>query len=547
MPQPFTPDTRVPELSSRVPWAKWELVALLIPLLVFVFLAAYKIHYPGLYYDEMFVISPAFKVPAYRSWLGVPLQISPYVGADKSWIYPPIFALFGVSALSIRLPAIVISCGTLVLGYSLVRRILSPAWALAFSVACAVHPAFIFLTKVDWGPQVIMLLLKALCLLLCFKWLDGARKSCWSILALWVLGFLDKFNFVWFAIALVFATGAIYRDLILRRVKELRPLTLVIAGIGLVGAGLLTLWIVFPLLQKPQTSAISYRFLHIWALYRYTCTGAATASMWFKSVPPMPTWTGWCVPILTIIFLLLAFVGYAENENAAKKIDRRTLRFCLWCLLMFGVIFLQIALTPQSGGAHHTIMLVPFDLLACFSAAYLWANSISGRKRRFIFALQGLALCLWLASNVESLEIHFNKFKDKNGFYGRFSPRIESLAKFLNKKGSGADAIYCVEWGVGNQLRALCKPAIAQKVRDSWQAFQGWSANQPDAQTMVAEVFRPQEKALYVSFTKEDPVFPEAQTHFAEMNASSGEKAEPVADLPAELAATYRVFQSYGR
>src|SRR5262249_18681961 len=205
----FAPDISIAGATCRASWAKWELVALLIPLLIFVLLATYRIHSPGLYYDEMFVISPAFNVPAYRTWLGVPLQISPYVGAEKSWIYAPIFALFGVSALSIRLPAILISCGTLVLGYSLVRRILSPAWALAFSIACAVQPAFIFLTKVDWGPQVIMLLLKALCLLLCFKWLDGATKSCWSILGLWALGFLDKFNFVWFAIALVIATCVI--------------------------------------------------------------------------------------------------------------------------------------------------------------------------------------------------------------------------------------------------------------------------------------------------------------------------------------------------
>ena len=80
-------------------------------------------------------------------------------------------------------------------------------------------------------------------------------------------------------------------------------------------------------------------------------------------------------------------------------------------------------------------MLFPFDLLACFSAAYLFANSISGRKRGLVLLAQGCILCLWTASNLESLTIHFGKFKDAAGFYGRFSPRIESLAKFLNKEG----------------------------------------------------------------------------------------------------------------
>ena len=544
MPFPSTPQIPLLGATVRERWAKWELVALLVPLLVFLALATYEIHRPGLYYDEMFVISPAYKVPAYRTWFGVPLQISPYVGAEKAWIYPPIFALFGVSALSIRLPAILISCGTLVLGYSLVRRILSPGWALAFSIACAVHPAFIFLTKVDWGPQVIMLFLKALCLVLCFRWLDGTTRTCWSILGLWVLGFLDKFNFVWFVIALVIATCAIYRDVILRKIKTLRPAVLAGAGIALVAAGLSTLWIIFPLLERPQTSALSGRLLHIWQLYQFTCTGLATAFMWFKSVPPFPSWTGWSVIALTIVFLILALLGYAENESPDKKIDLRTLRFCLWCLVMFGIVFMEIALTPQAGGAHHTIMLFPFDLLACFSAAYLFAKSIAGRKRGLVLLTQCCILCLWTASNLESLTIHFGKFKDAAGFYGRFSPRIESLAKFLNKEGRTAEAIYCIEWGVGNQLRALCKPEIAGKIRDDWPTFQDWSANKPDAQAIAMQIIPPHGKTLYISFTKQNAVFPIAQSHFAEMQALAATRVQPVSSLPADLAATYQVFQT---
>ncbi len=543
----MTPQSQSKGGSIGPSWAKWEFAALLIPLLTFVTLATHNIHAPGLYYDEMFVISPGFGVGAYKTWFGVPILISPYVGAYKSWVYPPIFALFGVSAWSIRLPAILVSCGTLVLGYALVRRVLTPRWALVFSVACATHPSFIFLTKVDWGPEVLMLFFKALCLLLCFRWLDGTKKTCWSVIVLWVLGFWDKFNFIWFVIALTTATCVIYRDVILQKLRSVPPRILAGAGAGLIAVGLLALWIIFPLLEKPQASALSDRLWHFWSLYEYTCTGLAPAAMWLKSVPPLPSWTGWSVIVLTIAFLVLALVGYAESKGAINQIDRRTLRFCLWCLLMFVIILLEIALTPQAGGAHHTIMLFPFDLLACFSAAYLFAHSISGPKRALILLLQGSVLCLWLASNLKGLEMQFEAFKDIAGFHGRFSPRIESLAKFLNKKGGSADAIYCVEWGLGNQLRALCKPAIAQKVRDDWQTFQAWSADRPDAQAIAARIFPPQEKDLYVSFSKSDPVFPLAQSHFEEMSASAGKPTPPASDLPPDLAATYQVFQSYSR
>jgi hypothetical protein len=545
VPEPFTPRTRLPEVTSARPWTRWEVTLLLIPLLGFVSLASYKVHAPGLYYDEMFVLSPATGTPAYRTLLGVPLLISPYVGADKSWFYVPIFALFGVSAMSIRLPAILISCGTLVLGYSLVRRILTPRWALAFTVACALHPGFIFLTKVDWGPQILMLFLKALCLLLLFRWLEGTKRIFWWLFGIWAFGFLDKFNFIWLVVALLLATPAIYGTEILRKLRSIPVGVLVAAAIGVCAAGFVTLWIIFPLLQKPQISAFSDRLFHIWTLYKYTCTGLATASIWFKSVPAFPSWTGWGVLASTNILLLLTLLACAGGGGARNKVDSRALRFCLWCLLMFGIIFLEIALTPQSGGAHHTIMLFPFDLLACFSAAFLLANAISLKKRGLIILFEGCVLALWVASNLRSLEIHFHKFADINSFRGRFSPRIELLASYLNAKAEQVQTIYCVDWGIGMQLAAICQPDVRHKVRDSWPIFKDWSPQSPNAKATVDRLFSPQGKALYLSFTEENSVFPEARHNFAEMEKLAGTRIRPLTFAPAELRDTYEAFESY--
>jgi hypothetical protein len=266
--------------------------------------------------------------------------------------------------------------------------------------------------------------------------------------------------------------------------------------------------------------------------------------MWFKSVPPLPTWTGWSVLALTIVFLVLALVAYAENGNANNKIDRRTLGFCLWCLLMFGIIFLEIALTPQAGGPHHTIMLFPFDLLACFSAAFLFVRALPLRMRLPVTLLQGIVLLTWAGAEVRSLQGHFIRFDEAANFWGRWSPQIEGLAKYLDKKGREADAIYCVEWGIGTQLTALCQPEIARKVRDYWPAFQNWSPTMPDARATAAQSFRPQERALYVSFSKADPVFLPAQSHFAEMKALVGKKTRLVSNVPPQLGQTYQVFES---
>ena len=53
----------------------------------------------------------------------------------------------------------------------------------------------------------------------------------------------------------------------------------------------------------------------------------------------------------------------------------------------------QIVITPQAGGPHHTLMLFPLDLLACFAAAFLFVNTMSVRKR-YVTTLLGRRLQL---------------------------------------------------------------------------------------------------------------------------------------------------------
>ena len=182
-------------------------------LLLYLALATYKIHLPGLYYDEMLFVGPAAgERPYLRVW-GLPLLTFPYIGALKAWLYTPIFKLVEPSAVSIRLPAILISCGTLTFGYLLLRRILTPRWAIVFTLACAYHPGFVLLTRVDLGPIALMLFFKALCLYLLFRWLETPRFLSWSLSVVVVtcaLGFFDKFNFIWFVVAVVFSTLAVY-------------------------------------------------------------------------------------------------------------------------------------------------------------------------------------------------------------------------------------------------------------------------------------------------------------------------------------------------
>jgi hypothetical protein len=532
----------LPLIARERTWARWETPTLLGLLSLYVALATYKIHLPGLYYDEMLFVGPAAGERPYLKCFGLPLLIFPYIGAFKSWIYTPIFALFGVSPMSIRLPAILISCGTLALGYSLVRRILTPRWAVAFTAACAVHPGFVLLTRVDLGPIALMLFLKALCLVLLFKWLEGPQRICWSVFGVCILGFFDKFNFIWFVVALAFSTPAIYGPEIFRKLRTVPARALVTIAVALVAVGLFVLWIVYPLLQRPHLQEFSGRFSQMWSLYESMSTGAATAYLWFKSAPTVPSWTGWGVLTVTAILLLLPLVSYCFRASASKSIDTRTLKFCLWSLLMFGIIWLEIVLTPQAGGPHHLIMVFPFDLLSGFSAAFLFASAFS-KMRWSVILLEGCVLLIYAASNLRSIEMQFAKFRDMRSFRGRWSPYSELLAAFLNEKAKNVDFIYTIDWGIGFELRALCRPDIRRKVRDYWPVFLGWSPDRPDATAEIAGVFPSGKKALYVSFVSDESVFPQALQNFERMRVMAGNTTKTVSNVSPAIAETYQIFE----
>jgi hypothetical protein len=497
--------------------------------------------------DEMDFVAAATGKRPYRGWLGIPLMVFPYIGALKAWTYIPIFALFGVSAVSIRLPAVLISCGTLAFGYALVRRILTPGWATAFTAACVVHPGFVLQTKVDWGPVVLMLFFKALCLYLVVKWLENPRLFSWSLagaVAACGLGFFDKFNFIWFVLALVGATLVVYwREI---RAKLIGVSKNLIGGIviAIIAAGALVLSVILPFVQPPHMESVSRRVSQIWSLYEVTSTGAATAFLWFKRLPNIPLWPGWAVLTATASFLLLTLVFYRRRPGSDFSVHSRAFRFCIWCLLMFAAIFMQIVLTPQAGGPHHTIMLFPLDLLACFAAAFLFTNTLSVRKRYVATLLGGIVLLIWTGSEMQTLQSHFRLFRDASSFRGAWSPRVELLVDYLNINGKQVDAIYCVDWGIGNQLAALCRPKIGRKVRDRWPTFKDWSAQKPDAEAAVKATFSPQVRALYLTFTEENSVFADARRNFLQMNSLAGNAAQAVTVVPPALGEVYQIFKS---
>ena len=110
----------------------------------FVTLAGLWPYRPGLYMDEaIFVGGVALggfaHTYVYQSFHHVPLLVIPYIGVVQSALFAPIFAIWGVSVPTIRIPVITLSAGTLVVAYFMGRDVIG-RWSAILVVLMGTCP-----------------------------------------------------------------------------------------------------------------------------------------------------------------------------------------------------------------------------------------------------------------------------------------------------------------------------------------------------------------------------------------------------------------------
>jgi hypothetical protein len=165
--------------------------------------AARGLSAPGLYYDEVIQAEQALEfldangrplqVPGADSarvlgrWL--PVFTQPYMGALKSQLLIPSFALFGASGASLRATTLLWGLLALLLAMLLAWRLLGLSAALLAGALLAVDPSFLFVSRHDWGSFALALLLRC------------------AGLYLFLIGWNRRANFILFASGLCFGLG----------------------------------------------------------------------------------------------------------------------------------------------------------------------------------------------------------------------------------------------------------------------------------------------------------------------------------------------------
>jgi len=491
---------------------------------IFIFLAAYRIELPGLYYDELAFVNAAQGAPdntfIYMRLGPVPLLVFPFIGALKAWIYTPIFGLFGVSALTIRLPVILIAAVTLLIFYLAMRRNLGPTWAAIAIWIMAVDPANLFLSRLDWGPTVLMHLFQAAILALWFSYRD--KPQLWKPVLIFIcfgLGFFDKFNFIWLVSAFAIGICLCYPDSLknlwvsLPRFARWIAVILVLIAVGA------TLYLVLPLLLHFHHPTIRARTTGLqvkWDALVNTLSGFWVARRIFGDAAGVIRFTSTCL-IAVDGFLALACLFFPMLDAEARE-NRKNGFFCLLIGLL---IFLQIIITPQAGGPHHYSMIFPLPLLGfAFLARSLYTQLAWKNLRRLAALLLGVAAVFVFAVNVHNTTVYLSHFRTNSHYNPRWSPEIYSLSDYISEHGFEAKSVICVDWGLHNQLHALAPKKLRRRMHDYWPAFKELENRNREKQTATLHYFFPVGKSFVVTFAASKETFPETRRNFLASVAS---------------------------
>src|SRR5256714_140709 len=484
---------------------------------IFISLAAYRIQLPGLYYDELAFVNAA-QGGADNTFIhmrlgSVPFLVFPYMGALKAWIYAPVFRFFGVSALTIRLPAILIGAVTLLIFFQTLRVKLGAVWATIVVWIMAVDPVNLFPSRLDWGPTVLTHFFQAAILALWFSYRDKARP--WKIVLICIcagLGFFDRFNFVWLLSAFAIGICLCYPDSLQNLWVSTPRITRWVAIIpALLSLGIM-LYLILPLLVNVHhpTGAHTPNLQGKWLGLVYTLSGAAVARFIFENPAGIIRFASYWL-IVVDGFLALACL-FSPMSNAVARENRKN---GLFCFLIGFLVFVQIVITPQAGGPHHYAMIFPWPLLTFAFLARSLYDHFRTKKFSQVVALPlvAAATCIFLV-NIHNTIRYLSHFRSNPHYTAQWSPEIYSLSHYVNEHGFKAKSIICVDWGLHTQLHALAPKKLRRRIHDDWGTFQTLSQKDKESQTAALNQIFSEDKSLAVTFAPPKESFPDTRRNF---------------------------------
>jgi len=446
-------------------------------LTLYLLISCWSLALPGLEYDEVLFANAALGhldetfITYELKWgtLRLPLMLMNYVGALKAYIYFPLFELFPVSPVTTRLPAILIGAISLLAAYLALLRLTNRRVALWVGLLIATDPSFIFHTRIDFGPTVLMMFLKTTSLLAFIKFCKTRQSSFLALGSFLIgLGVFDKANFLWYVVGLLFASLLVWHKQLPKYVTVHNFLVcsffLILGSLPFLyyniatGGGTFKDRILLPedlsVALKTRT-ALLIETINGSGLYKFAnglkpggCMEALTSF-----------WPGTIAPWVIAGCMLFSLRRWRIKTRVANPIG-------MFFALLFTVIVVEIYLTRLPVGWHHFMMLWPFHymalgifLLQSVPKEFVPAERLATNRPISRNLPVALLICM-IASNLVVDGIYLRSFS-KEGGRGFFSDAIYQLAEHALERTD--QRLLLMDWGFSNQLLLLSRGSIKKE------------------------------------------------------------------------------------
>jgi 4-amino-4-deoxy-L-arabinose transferase-like glycosyltransferase len=512
--------------------------------LFFILSGVVFIPHVGIENDEALFAAPLYAPTSYEYAVPIgssklALMLMSYLGTLKTWLYAPLFQLFGTSLWALRIPALVCGAASIWLFYLLLRRTVGERAAWIGCSLLAGDSIYLLTTCFDWGPVAIQHLLIVGGLLLVVVSYQTGRLAPW-IAGFFLLGLSlwDKAIAVWILSGCGIAAFLAFP----RQVFDaLRPRRIALAaGALLLGAAPLVIynaattfgtfrsttardWQSFPGKTRALAGTFDGSGMFGWLLAEDAQTDSphppsgivqmASAKISAATGHPRHSLMLYALALA----LLLAPLARSNHRGAI-----------LFAAIALTVTWLEMGSTRNAGGSvHHTILLWPLPQL-------LIAVSLGAASHRLgRYGLPALAVLLAVVAGSEVLvtnEYYVKTFR--NGPAGGWTDAILPLRDYL--KDTPAVKIECLDWGIVEPLRLLG--------RGTFPLENGGDLVRGNRETAVAALANP--AVLWVDHSLATEVFADGRRNALALAEETGyrfERVQTIADTHGRLA--FEVFR----
>ncbi len=422
-----------------------------------------------------------------------------YVGALKSWIYAAVFQIWIPTAISVRLPMILISAISIWCFYRLLVRIGGHRAAVCGVLLLATDATYLLTSCYDWGPVAIqhLCLIAGMLGIIRFYGIISQKKIIFHAELSLAAGFLffglglwDKALFIWLLGGMGIAALAIFPKQLW---SALTPRRIMIAAAAfLIGALPVVIYNIRQPLQtfrgnaKITTEDWGGKLLQVRlnlegrGLFGYIVnedsaenprepeTRMERASIWLSRVAGERRvgFLGYA------LFAALIFAPFWWRSRV-----RPAIFFSLITLL---IAWLQMALTKDAGGAaHHVVLLWPFPHLIV-AVAFAEASRRIPRLGTVVLAVVLVVVC---GQNLLVLNQYLSQLI-RNGAAGNWTDALYPLADAA--KNLKASDIYIIDWGILNTVGLLDRGQLPLRVAND--PFMSDTPTAVDKQTASAWV-----------------------------------------------------------